>query len=218
MSRIRHININNVELRKGSEADPVAPKVKWDPVKPGGSNFKAQTMKSKHSVLRIQKSWQSMLFSLLFLIPPVIILFVVMPELRASGDTQGMLMLSLFSLAFAGVSLALWFLLGRPVTFDRAEGVYCRGKTYQRSASLPRKKQGRLSDIYALQIVSEFVRSSSSNGSSSSYHSYELNLVFEDGERVNVMDHGNARALEASAEQLAEFLDVHVWRGYVERA
>ena len=50
-------------------------------------------------------------------------------------------------------------------------------------------------------------------GDKSSYYSYELNLVLEDGARLNVVDHGDLKALQADAEILSEYLQVPVWDG-----
>ncbi len=63
-----------------------------------------------------------------------------------------------------------------------------------------------LSSIHALQLLSEFV-----SGSKNSYHSYELNLVLNDGSRINVVDHGNLERLRADASTLSQFLDKPVW-------
>lgn len=38
-----------------------------------------------------------------------------------------------------------------------------------------------------------------------------LNLVLDDGSRINVVDHGCARSLRAEAHQLATFLDKPLW-------
>ena len=64
-----------------------------------------------------------------------------------------------------------------------------------------------MSEIYAIQLLSEHVQSSKN-----SYTSYELNLVFKDGSRMNVMDHGNARDIEAAAKKLADMLKVPIWQ------
>jgi hypothetical protein len=63
-----------------------------------------------------------------------------------------------------------------------------------------------LSSIHALQLLSEFV-----SGSKNSYYSYELNLVLDNGSRINVVDHGNLERLRADASTLSQFLDKPVW-------
>jgi len=43
-----------------------------------------------------------------------------------------------------------------------------------------------LEDIHALQLISEYFR-----GGGSLYDCYELNLVLENGKRINVVSHGD---------------------------
>ena len=49
------------------------------------------------------------------------------------------------------------------------------------------------------------------SGSKSSYTSYELNLVLDDGSRINVVDHGNLDRLRGDATTLSRFLSKPVW-------
>ena len=49
------------------------------------------------------------------------------------------------------------------------------------------------------------------SGDKSRYYSYELNLVLEDGSRLNVIDHGNVEAIRADAQKLAAFLGKPLW-------
>jgi hypothetical protein len=63
-----------------------------------------------------------------------------------------------------------------------------------------------LEDIHAIQLLSEYVRRSKS-----SYYSYELNLVLNDGKRLIVVDHGNLTRLQEDAKKLLEFLGKPVW-------
>jgi len=111
---------------------------------------------------------------------------------------------------FGGIGL---YLLSRDqkITFDRLAGLYYRGKGYDHSNSKNRKQQGQLNDIHAIQLISERV-SSSDGGPMTTFTSYELNLVFPNGERINVMDHGSCEEVEYSALRLGKFLDVPIWR------
>jgi hypothetical protein len=49
------------------------------------------------------------------------------------------------------------------------------------------------------------------SGNKSSYYSYELNLVLDDGSRINVVDHGNLERLRSDAQTLSQFLGKPVW-------
>lgn len=97
----------------------------------------------------------------------------------------------------------------RPIVFDRRAGFYWRGKDAQGNGRASGRKEQRvpLADIAALQILSEAI------GKRGASTSHELNLVLASGERLNVVDHGNRRALEADAAALAQFLGVPVLSG-----
>ncbi len=63
-----------------------------------------------------------------------------------------------------------------------------------------------LDDVHSVQIISEYCRSDKS-----SYYSYELNLVLNDGGRINVIDHGCIRTMREDFAALAKFLNKPVW-------
>lgn len=58
----------------------------------------------------------------------------------------------------------------------------------------------------ALQIIGEVV-----HGKDSKYNSFELNLVLDDVNRVNVVDHGNLKGVIADTETLGDFLNLPIW-------
>ena len=70
------------------------------------------------------------------------------------------------------------------------------------------KNFAALPDIYAIQLVSERC-----SGKNSAFYSYELNLVLQDGRRLNVIDHGNIDKLREDAKTLSGFLGKPVWDG-----
>ena len=59
-------------------------------------------------------------------------------------------------------------------------------------------RRGPLSNIYALQLLSE-------------NHTLELNCIFYTGDRVNILDHESGKYIQAMAAKLATVLDVPVW-------
>ena len=65
-----------------------------------------------------------------------------------------------------------------------------------------------LSEIHALQLLSK-----DRSDAEHSYHSYELNLVLEDGKRINVVDHGDETQIRTDAQALSRFLGKPVWDG-----
>ncbi len=111
-------------------------------------------------------------------------------------------------LAFLLVSLLLFYVVIKPIVFDKCSGLYWKGRTRHGLPPKPGelKQSALLSEVHALQLIPEWVR-----GSENSYYSYELNLVLNDCRRLNVVDHGGRRCIREDAEFLAQFLDVPVW-------
>ncbi|MFB3118125.1 MAG: hypothetical protein ACE1ZP_05110 [Myxococcota bacterium] len=95
-----------------------------------------------------------------------------------------------------------------PRVFDRSLALFWRGRSEPTLMNVgpPIASSAPLSSIHALQLLSEFV-----SGSKNSYYSYELNLVLNDGRRINVVDHGNLKRLRGDAKTLSQFLDKPVW-------
>lgn len=211
MTQIQNIHLNKFELKLADTDDPVALKVSWEPVKPGGANFKTQKLNISPKRISVEKTGGAIVFALVFAIPGVLAVLIGVPLFLWQGKIFSALFMLIWGSIFGGVGI-LMLKSEKPLTFDKSVGVYFRGKEYKQQFSDNRENQGWLSDIYALQLLSERIHSSSSHGHSSTYLSYELNLVFKDGERVNVMDHGNAAELETSAKELAGFLNVPIWQ------
>lgn len=129
----------------------------------------------------------------------------------SSGEfvgTQEVLMISGFGMIFFGVGAAMYYFYGRPVIFDKMKGFYWKGwkKPDHSTPRTAAKNLAPLSEIHALQLIKEYIRSDKS-----SYYSYELNLVLRDGTRINVVDHGNGNVLRQDAQQLASFLGKPLW-------
>lgn len=121
-------------------------------------------------------------------------------------------------LVYAGVTLGvLLLILGvyylrlmtKPCVFDKGTGCFWKG----------RRAAGRrdLGTIHALQIVGhtyEFSLSDDNPGIGyvpSTFRSYELNLVLENCDRINAVEHGKIKILRRDAQSLAEFLEVPFW-------
>ena len=134
----------------------------------------------------------------------------VMIGFAAGGDLQDSLLPLIFGAVFALVGGALLYFGAAPIVFDTRKGSYWKGRTspYDVRHTSELKHHAPLDRIHALQLVSEYVR-----GNKSSYYSFELNLVLDDGSRMNVVDHGNFARLHEDARTLSEFLGKPLWDG-----
>lgn len=189
--------------------DAVAMKTEWGPLKGGGANFRTHVLKKtddNRCVFRPAAGY--VVFCSVFMAVGLgmSILFVVASHLSRLEDFVPIL----FGVIFLAVGGSLLFFGGKPVAFDKESGLAWRGWRDPRSdfehgqETIP--MLCRLDDVHALQIISEFVR-----GNKSSYTSYELNLVLENGSRLNVVDHGDIARIRKDAAELGVFLEVPVW-------
>jgi len=192
--------------------DPVAIKTRWTPVKSGGSNFCTRKLKAIESHrIEFRATFGAIIFYSVFFVAGIVTTVVIV-TINLGKETMVFNAETFFpvlvGLVFAVVGLTMLIVGTTPIVFDRLNGYFWRGRkqpSYTPEASA-KANSVELGKIHALQIISEYCR-----GDKSSYYSYELNLVLRDGERINVVDHGNKRRLQNDAQTLANFLGVPVW-------
>ncbi len=202
--------LNNDEL--SGYADPAAAAVDWSPLKSGGTNFRTHKLiKTGLDRMEFRAAMGAKIFYLIFfLIGLGLFAGFSIAEFQSEKFDLGMLLPIFVGLVFTLVGGGLFYHGTLPIVFDKKNGYFWKGrkspdKVFSKSVI---KHLAELDNIYALQLLSEHC---SGNESSSSYYSYELNLVLKTGERINVVDHGNANKLREDATILADFLDKPVW-------
>jgi len=206
------------KIEEFQRGDPVASQTEWDPAVGGGTNFCTRRLvqASVHR-LEFRPTVTARVFPLIFFFCGVVVLVIAGYQFATGGFENPMLavFVPLFGCVFAGAGGLLYWLMTRQIAFDRTLRCFWKGKMPMSVADTEyRNSAVSLDRIHAIQLVSERVTSSSGSGSHrrrSSYYSYEINLVLEDGSRINVVDHGKVDRIRQDARQLAEFLDVPVW-------
>ncbi len=195
--------------------DPVAMQTQWGPARGGGASFATYELVEADPLrLEFRSTGASKLLSSFFTVWGLAaIAFSIAFIWVTGGDIVFIAPALLFTvvgvLAIVGTRRFMrhWF---APVVFDKRRGECWKGHTTA-DAATNRYRQApqpamKLDDIHALQLVKERVR-----GKKKSYTSFELNLVFKDGKRSNVIDHGNLEMLRDDANRLADFLKKPVW-------
>ena len=192
--------------------DPVAMRTEWRQLKSGGSNFRTHKLiEVNYHRFEFKATVFMKIFCMIFFIAGLAVFFVfgtnTIDMHNFSMDFESLFPL-LFGLIFALVGALLLYFGTKPIVFDKTYGYYWKGRkepaqTYDQSI---KKASTPLSNIHALQIISEHVSSSKS-----SYWSYELNLVLNDSSRLNVIDHGKLESVRTDAQKLSGFLGVPVW-------
>ena len=188
----------------------LALKVDWKPLSSGGANFKTSNLKQiKSSRLEVIKSTGGLVFAGLFAVIGIGVAVIVSYFIyKEKGLDWDILFTVVFGSIFAAAGIAMLY-WPRPRVFDLRYGWFWAGnKTLSREQDFMNlKKSARLSEIAVIQIIAERVTSRES----SSYTSWEINLVSNNGDRLNVMDHGNQESIVSDAQLLGEFLGVPVW-------
>ncbi|MFU8893671.1 MAG: hypothetical protein ACNA8L_08585 [Luteolibacter sp.] len=196
--------------------DPLALQTDWSPASPGGSNFKTHKL---HEVgvqrMEFRATIGMILFSGLFLVVGLGVMAIAPGRLWIYGEpfANDMIFLLIFGLLFAGAGGYMMYSALTPTVFDKGHGYFCKNrlKPEHTFTVVDIKNHVPLTRIHAIQLISERVSSSGSRGRSSSYKSHELNLVLDDGTRLNVVDHGCVTTLRADAQRLAAFLGKPIW-------
>ena len=198
--------LNAIVINTDSFNDPRAKQVDWQPIKPGGSNFKTNSL-VKVSAMRYKYtlSIQGKIFIGLFL--TVGILTSIGGALLVTTNTA-MWGLLAFGILFTSVSIFMFKYMGNPILFDYSVGCVWKGNKLP-ELSGDRKTSANFvyfSEIYAFQIIKERVHSKNNH-----YYSYELNLVLKDNTRFNLIDHGNIQQIREDVQELSAFLGKPIW-------
>ena len=191
--------------------DPVALQTAWTPAASGGANFATHKLHIVHPQrVEFRCSVAMKLMSGIFLGVGLVVIGVFAQKLigKDVAFESALLMPLGFGLIFALVGGFLLRNALTPTVFDLNHGYFCKSRQKPEQTMDPSriKHYAQLCDVHALQLISE--RCSSKNGS---YFSYELNLVLNDGTRINVVDHGNLGELKRDALLIAELIQKPLW-------
>lgn len=181
--------------------------VGWSPVKPGGSNFKTHKLVViDDEQMEFVGTFGFSLFGFMFLaIGLVPLIFLILGKVTAPS-----IFLFLFCSIFGLVGANLLYSINRPTIFSKKDRIYWKGRDKPIPLfSLFTSKGDHvivdLENIKAIQFLPERIVDSDSN-----YTSYEINIVLNNDERINVVDHGSKTAARKDAYILADFLDVPI--------
>jgi hypothetical protein len=189
--------------------DPVALKTEWGPCVRGGASSRTRFLLLDGERAVFTTTTLTRLASLPWLLVAavsVVLPFFISPDADPLGRW---LVPGILFTVFAGVGVVFLCFTFRPVVIDRGARLLWKGYG-ERAAGQPGVTS--LRKLHALQIITEHCVSHDSKGRShASFTSYELNLVFADGRRANVIDHGDLGAVQADGATLARFLQVPLW-------
>lgn len=192
--------------------DPLANSIRWTPIKSGGSNFRTHKFYSNGAnQVGFKATLGAKLFSGIFAAVGTGVIIIPFYNTFQNGAPLFVLetlFFIVFGLIFGGVGIYMLRSYSKPIIFDKMVGYFWKGWKKPDRYRVDQKIPGsvRLDDIHALQIVSEYIR-----GDDKNYYSYELNLVTKDGQRHNIIDHGDRSDLVIDTNKLSDFLGKPVW-------
>jgi len=208
---LRKLQRQTISVDPSKFDDPIAMKTEWIPLRSGGSNFRTHRLVEKgYHRFEFKSTIFALVFYLIFfLVGSGLLGFALYSEFLNSFQLEeSSLILSAIGIVFFLVGLGLIISGTKPIVFDKMSGYFWKGRTSPNQNIEYSKPElfTHLNEIHALQIIQERVSSDKS-----SYYSYELNLVLRDGQRKNVIDHGNLDRLQEDAQKISEFLNKPLW-------
>ncbi len=186
--------------------DPIAMKTSWLPLAGGGSNFKSAGLHQVNEQrMEFRASTAMKIFAGVFVVFGLVLATLFISK---QPDSKEVYIPIAMGLLFAAVGAGMFYSGCTPTVFDLGHGYFCRSrkKPELMMDKSKLKRYAELKRVHALQIIAELCKSDKK-----SYYSYELNLVLDDGSRVNVVDHGNQNALRTDAQTLSQFLNKPLW-------
>ena len=208
----------NMQEHLGSD-DEVINKTAWHPLKDAGENVKTHSLvKEGKDRLVFKWSFSSKRFNIATILTGVISILIALFEkpLGLSGSGSPLLG-TLVGLLFIGIGV---FFLRRPlpkITFDRQLNAMWLGDIGPDKALTMSMVEGyhSLEGLHAVQIIEEYIDETINRNYQRirSFESYEVNLIFSDGTRINVLDHSDKKAIARDADAIAKLFDVALWNG-----
>lgn len=192
--------------------EPLAYQTAWTPLKSGGANFKTYQLQPVNSDrVMFKVTLFARFFYLVFIVAGTAVLFIFPGSAETLAFNEETIVPILVGVVFVTVGSWMYFKFTPPITFDKQLNAVWKGNKAPRKTINAHQPEfyARLSDIHAIQLISEYVKSDKT-----SYYSYEINLIMIDGERMHVIDHGKLEAIQRDANTLAQFLDKPVWKGF----
>lgn len=210
MNEIQDININKPEAKLTNKDDPVALKVDWSPASLDGANYRNKEMKVLSDKVIIKKTIGALGFGILFIVMGSVGLLIGINVINNDIYSGVFMLLGGVGIVAVGILASI---SDKKITIDKSNGFYYRGKVSKRLNSQDRTQQGYIEDIYAIQTIEkEKSFKVRDDPQIHTYISYEINLVFKDGERMNLMKSAKEKYMDDSAKALSVFLNIPLWK------
>jgi hypothetical protein len=196
--------------------DPLALKTQWEPLQAGGANAKTYRLKSSGGYyLEFRPTFTTFIYPIVGTIFGLVFIAIGCAAgfewfNNATYEGASPQVFGIMFCVFGGTAIfqaiRAYYQACLPLVFDKQEGYYRAGqKITHWWDPIGEEDLLPLSDIYAIQILSEYVKAKIP------FNSYEINLILKDGSRKAVIDHHGKRTIKDDAYALGRFLGVPVW-------
>ena len=212
LKKLQRLSAANIQFDPSRFNDPVAEQTAWNPAKGGGTNFRTHKLINVNPYrIEFRATIGAKIFYLIFLFLGLglIIAFAISTFTSKELSINPEMLIPIgIGLVFAVVGGSMLYFGTAPIVFDKRLNCFWKGRKtpgnmLNRSSM---KNFLEFQNIHSLQIIPEYCR-----GNKSSFYSYELNIVMKDGNRINVIDHGNLKKLRKDAASISAFLERPVW-------
>ncbi|WP_299710370.1 hypothetical protein [uncultured Tenacibaculum sp.] len=187
--------------------DHIGQQISWNPVKNSGSNFVSTALEETRSGYKIAPSnfmkyiaWGFIILG----INPVVWTFV--EAIQLNQETITFMKAGNLFFTSGGIFMLPGFFLLFQVTPT---------KIYVNKQKQTIKVEGEtigFNQLHALQVLHKFIQGSKTGG----YYCYELNLVTKQGERFNLLNHGDKTFMLSDMVKISNALKLPVWNMGVE--
>jgi len=188
------------------EMDIIGQQIPWGALEESGSNFASEVLKKTINGYKITSSSFTKVFVWSFLLIGLNYMVISFVEFYQIHDVPLTLMKGGKIFFTSG---GIFLLIGLILVFMFSPKVYVN--TQKRKVIV----DGEIltfKQIYALQVLEKFIEGNSSG----SYLSYELNIITHNGDRYNLLNHGDKDYMLSDMIKLSSLFKVPVWnRGVV---
>ena len=212
MPEIQELIFHENENRSVDTKDPIAFKTSWEPLHQDGSNFRTHKLNVSDQKIFIKKTWEKYVFSCFFVLMGTAFAIIGIHKGFLEDEFLPGIFFTIGGIIFFGAGV-LALIDKNKVTIDLKNRIYV-ARTYSIFPYRSHRQQGSLNDIYAIQLIDKIHESTDPDGGSSEYTSYDLNIVLQQGERINLMNQGNSKDLVKSAKIISELLNIPVWKKF----
>jgi len=178
--------------------DPLIIKTSWEPFDTSTTSFKSHNLKNVgKDRMEFRMSFGAFIFyTIVILFGVAIATLPLSVDIKSTDNPMAMVLVGLF---FSIVGIVLFYFGRKKIILDKASMLFTKGNTSY-----------TLKNVEAVQLVQRYIEDIDGNDN---YYSHQLNLIFSNGDRVNILSNKNRKSVTNQAQKVSEFLALPLWDG-----